>query len=207
MPSRRIGTIRITRTIKVRREVRVSTTVRAIPSPVQISQTPSHRLKYSNPLWSVRQAADAYGEQLGVSPDEKPADVFVCHAAEDKAGVAGPLARALRRHELEVWYDEFTLAIGDSIPGRIDEGLRLCRIGVVILSPAFFARSGWRRLEFDALVARHADGNLPVLPVWHEVGQDEVAAYSPILASKLARKTSELTIDEIAAEIAEVARK
>ena len=40
-------------------------------------------------------------------------DVFVCHASQDKDGFVRPLAEALRRLGVTVWYDEFSLAIGD----------------------------------------------------------------------------------------------
>jgi hypothetical protein len=45
-----------------------------------------------------------------------------------------------------------------------------------------------------------------ILPIWHNVSQADVIGYSPSLASKLARSTADLTIEQIAAEIAEVAR-
>ncbi len=45
-----------------------------------------------------------------------------------------------------------------------------------------------------------------ILPIWHNVSQPDVMGYSPSLASKLARSTADLTVEQIAAEIAEVAR-
>ena len=45
-----------------------------------------------------------------------------------------------------------------------------------------------------------------ILPVWHKVSQTDVMGYSPSLAAKLARSTTDRTVNEIAAEIAEVAR-
>jgi len=45
-------------------------------------------------------------------------DIFVSHAYEDKERVARPLAELLRSVGLSVWYDEFTLKLGDSLgPG------------------------------------------------------------------------------------------
>src|SRR5205823_8787479 len=60
----------------------------------------------------------AYAAGLG-----KEWDVFVCHASEDKEGFVRPLAKMLHESGLTVWYDEFTLKIGDSLRRRIDEGL------------------------------------------------------------------------------------
>jgi len=66
-------------------------------------------------------------------------DVFVSHAWEDKEEIAGPLAETLRRKGLRVWYDEFTLTVGDSLCRSIDRGLAQSRYGIIILSPHFFA--------------------------------------------------------------------
>ena len=46
---------------------------------------------------------------------DKEYDVFISHASEDKEEVARPLAEALRKNGLSVWYDEFELKIGDSL--------------------------------------------------------------------------------------------
>src|SRR6185312_12727621 len=57
-------------------------------------------------------------EQTSSLPSEQPArdfDVFISHASEDKNEVVRPLAEALRKGGLEVWYDEFELRIGDSL--------------------------------------------------------------------------------------------
>jgi hypothetical protein len=49
-------------------------------------------------------------------------DVFVSHASEDKDDFVRPLAQRLRAKHLEVWYDEFTLNVGDSLRRSIDRG-------------------------------------------------------------------------------------
>ncbi|MDQ1292617.1 MAG: hypothetical protein QG608_497 [Actinomycetota bacterium] len=45
-----------------------------------------------------------------------------------------------------------------------------------------------------------------LLPLWHGVRKDDVMGQSPSLACKVALRTSDYTIDEIVAEIAEVIR-
>ena len=42
-------------------------------------------------------------------------DAFICHASEDKDGFVRPLAERLVRDHVEVWYDEFSLTVGDSL--------------------------------------------------------------------------------------------
>ena len=41
-------------------------------------------------------------------------DVFIAHASEDKEKFVRPLAEELSNH-IRVWYDEFTLTVGDSL--------------------------------------------------------------------------------------------
>lgn len=109
-------------------------------------------------------------------------DVFICHASEDKDAFVRPLAKELVSRHLEVWYDEFTLTVGDGLREAIDKGLSQSRFGVVVLSPAFFAKR-WTKRELGGLVAREmADGNTVILPIWHQVSHAEVLRYSPPLA-------------------------
>ena len=66
--------------------------------------------------------------------------VFLSHASEDKASVAKPLADLLQDKGVEVWYDNFTLKLGDSLSKSINQGLANSRYGIVILSPNFFLK-------------------------------------------------------------------
>jgi len=112
-------------------------------------------------------------------------DVFISHAWEDKEAIARPLAEALRRKGLRVWYDEFTLTLGDSLRRSIDRGLAQSKYGVVILSPNFFAKE-WPQKELDGLAAREVYGDKVILPIWHNVTADQVREYSPTLADRVA---------------------
>lgn len=59
-------------------------------------------------------------------------DVFISHASEDKDGLVRGLAHALTAAGLKVWYDEFTLTVGDSLRRSIDLGLAHSEFGVVV---------------------------------------------------------------------------
>ena len=130
-------------------------------------------------------------------------DVFISHAAEDKDEIVRPLANLLVSHGLSVWYDEFELRIGDSLRRKIDTGLARSRFGVVVISPSFFTKN-WPQYELDGLVTREMTGEQVILPFWHQITKEEVIHHSPSLADKIARNTSDFTIDEIAREIADV---
>lgn len=130
-------------------------------------------------------------------------DVFVSHAGEDKDALVRPLADALTERGVGVWYDDLQLRVGDSLRRKIDAGIAQSRFGVVVLSPSFFAK-GWTQYELDGLVTMSASGRQGLLPLWHQVSKDEVIGFSPSLADKVALRTADSTIDEIANEIAAV---
>ncbi len=117
-------------------------------------------------------------------------DAFISHASEDKDDFVRALAERLREEHVEVWYDEFSLRIGDSLRRSIDKGLSQSRFGIVVLSPSFFAK-GWAQREFDGLVAREIDEQGIVLPVWHGVTREDVKSFSPPLADKLAASSAD----------------
>lgn len=129
-------------------------------------------------------------------------DVFISHATEDKDGIVRDLVEALRERDVNVWYDEFQLRIGDSLRQKIDAGLARSRFGLVVVSHAFFAKN-WPQYELDGLVSLEMAGRQRILPVWHEITKDEVLNYSPSLADKVALSTATYTVEEIAEEIAE----
>jgi hypothetical protein len=113
-------------------------------------------------------------------------DVFICHASEDKETFVRPLAEALRRENVAVWYDEFTLKLGDSIRRSLDKGLKQSRFGIVVLSNAFFEKK-WPQYELDGLAEREMKcDDKVILPVWHGISHDDIMQYSPSLAGRKA---------------------
>jgi Domain of unknown function (DUF1883)/TIR domain len=135
--------------------------------------------------------------------EEREFDVFISHATEDKDAVVRPLAHALQERGLKVWYDEFELRVGDSLRRKIDGGIARSRFGIVVLSHAFFAKS-WPQYELDGLVTMAVSGKQVILPLWHEISKDQVIHHSPSLADKVALRTSDYAISEIADELAAV---
>ncbi|MCW8689378.1 TIR domain-containing protein [Acinetobacter baumannii] len=139
---------------------------------------------------------------LDVTP-EPEYDLFISHASEDKDDFVRPLAETLQGLGLKVWYDEFSMRVGDSLRRKIDSGLRNSRYGTVVLS-ADFIKKEWTNYELDALVAREMNGHKMILPIWHKITKTDVMNYSPNLADKIALNTSFSTIEEIAHQLADV---
>jgi hypothetical protein len=115
--------------------------------------------------------------------------LFICHASEDKDGFVRPLAEALRA-TYEVWYDEWSLTIGDSLLKKINAGLAECDFAVVVLSPYFFQKK-WPQNELDGLLSLEETTRKIILPVWKDVSREDVNRYSPILAGRLAAQASD----------------
>ena len=77
--------------------------------------------------------------------DPFPYDVFLSHSRRTRRSCA-PLAERLRADGLRVWFDEWVLKPGDSIPAKIEEGLEHSRVLVLCMSAHAFG-SDWAQLE------------------------------------------------------------
>jgi TIR domain len=133
-------------------------------------------------------------------------DAFISHASEDKDTVARPLYDFLKYKGLDVWYDEFTLKVGDSLRKSIDLGLSKSVCGIVILSKNFFSKN-WPEQELNGLYARATSTSKKIiLPVWHTVTKQDVLDYSPMLADLVALSTNN-GIENIAKELESEIRK
>jgi len=128
-------------------------------------------------------------------------DLFICHASLDKPHFVEPLAKALKRRDLEIWYDDFSLKPGDSVRRAIEHGIRDSSAGLVVLSPRFFDRE-WPQRELDALVSLEISGKKRVIPIWLDLDHQSVSDFSPLLADRKAIiATSD--IEALANQIAE----
>lgn len=131
-------------------------------------------------------------------------DVFISYASEDREDFVRPLAELLRGEGLRVWYDEFVLKVGDRLNRSIDAGLARSRFGIVVLSPNFLANE-WPQRELDGLVTREVNGTKVILPIWHKLQDEELRAQSPLLADRIAVKSSD-GMDRVVQRLLEVIR-
>ena len=117
---------------------------------------------------------------------DKPV-AFVCHDSRDKDSVAKPIAVGLIRRLCPVWYDEFSLSVGNRLRESVGKGLKECRRCILVLSPNFLSNTGWTRTEFDSVFTREIlERQDVILPVWHGVRAKDVYDYSPSLANRVA---------------------
>ncbi|MDP9855947.1 TIR domain-containing protein [Agrobacterium tumefaciens] len=135
----------------------------------------------------------------------KKHDVFISHASPDKDSFVRPFAEALRRLGVNVWYDEFSIDLGDSIAGAIDKGMAHSAFGIVVISPAFIKRK-WTQHELHALIGLNVEEDRKIVPIWLGVTRVEVAALSPSLADKMGIDTQHINADEAAIKILRLVR-
>ena len=123
----------------------------------------------------------------GIMPSDKRGnyDVFISHASEDKKEFVDELVSELRALGVNVWYDTSEVKWGHSIRERIDDGLKKSLYGIVILSPDYIAEHKyWTKAELDGLFQKDSVQSNRLLPIWYKLSYEDVASYSPILASR-----------------------
>lgn len=118
-------------------------------------------------------------------------DVFISHAYEDKKDFVKPLADKLIEYGIEVWYDEYSLSVGDSLRRSIDKGLKESTYGIIVLSENFFNKN-WSQYELDGLwQLQSISKSKRILPIWHNITKEEIINYSPTLADIIALSSNE----------------
>jgi hypothetical protein len=131
---------------------------------------------------------------------EKPW-AFISHDSRDKDPFVSSLASKLRSMMCPVWYDEYSLRVGQSLRESIDKGLSEAPKCILVLPPNFLSNPGWTKGEFNAAVNMHfSKGGSVVLPLWLNVSRKDVAAYSPLVVDIVALK-ADMNIDELARKL------
>lgn len=111
---------------------------------------------------------DDYRENL------KP-DFFISHDSKDKDDVARPLYEALTKKGFKVWYDEYSLKIGDSLTESIEKGIKEAGKGILILSKNFLSNEKWAKNELQSLKTKQIVSNTKIiLPIWHEINEEDL---------------------------------
>lgn len=135
------------------------------------------------------------------SESEKPL-AFISHDSRDKDAFVRELAHELAKNFCIVWYDEFSLTVGDSLRANIEKGLRETKKCIVVLSPNFLSNEGWGKAEFDSVFTREIlEKQNVMLPVWLNVDVKQVYDYSPRLADKVGLSAN-LGVPEVARRLA-----
>jgi len=146
---------------------------------------------------------DFLGEVRDVVVSDVPRerDAFLCHAWNDRRGPANDLYLALRDLGVDVWFSEKDVQLGLSLARQLDAGLRVSRVGIVLVTPAMLAALRARGFADQELGALLSGGR--VIPVVHGVSHEELRGESPLLAARAGLSTEESSLAEVAVKIAE----
>jgi len=91
-------------------------------------------------------------------------DLFVCHSSEDH-GFVSWLSKELAKKGVTVWVDEGEIRVGDSLIGKIEEGMAKTRFFAVILSKVSL-KSPWVKKELEMAITKEVlEKRVIVLPI------------------------------------------
>jgi hypothetical protein len=136
--------------------------------------------------------------------NEKPdlRDVFLCHAWDDRKGVAKDLHDLLESRGVSVWFSEKDAGLGVPLLRSIDKGLANSRVGIVLVTPALLKRlksEGIADKELSALLARER-----LVPIVHGTTYEELRDVSPLLGSRTGLDTAEEPMADVADKLADL---
>ncbi len=128
--------------------------------------------------------------------------IFLCHAWDDRQGVAKELYNLLVARDVSVWFSENDIGLGEPFLRAIDKGLAKSRIGIVLVTPALLKRlpaAGVADKELSVLLARDQ-----LVPIVHNTTYAALREVSPMLASRNGLDTAEMPMADVAAKLAEL---
>ena len=196
--------------------VSYSSFAQSAPSPTRQAGRTSSPSGSVRPSWSPSDSVVAYTpEQVrALTPYRRTVesqgqlselrDLFLCHAWDDRRGVATDLNELLEAEGVTVWFSEKDILLGQPFMREIDRGLAKSRAGLVLVTPAFLKRVDNRGVsdkELSELLARDQ-----LIPVVHGTTYDDVRRVSPLLGSRHGLDTAEDSMGVIATKIAELVK-
>lgn len=185
-----------------RSEARATTSSGSVRTSARPSWSPSGSTVAYTPaevraLTPIRRTVELRACQ---APDLR--DVFLCHAWDDRRGVASDLHDLLVAEGVSVWFSEKDIVLGLPFLREIDRGLARSRTGIVLVTPALLKRVDSRGVsdkELSELLARDL-----LIPVVHGTTYDELRRVSPLLASRNGLDSGDDSMAVVAAKIAEL---
>jgi|GEM_PF-4241421 len=129
-------------------------------------------------------------------------DIFICHASEDKKDIAFPLKKELEKQGINVWYDETSSQLGDSFNKVINDAIKQTRFALVIFSKSFFVKD-YPQKELAAFIDKEKEGQRVILPIIHNISQDELKNHWPTLGDRRTISSSE-GLDQVVKRVLQV---
>lgn len=139
-------------------------------------------------------------EKRALLPDLR--DLFLCHAWDDRQGLAKQLHDLLESRGVSVWFSEKDVGLGTTLLREIDKGLAKSRIGIVLVTPMLLRRLSTESIADKELSALLASDQL--VPIVHETTYEALREVSPMLASRRGLSTAEDSLANIVSQLAEL---
>lgn len=172
---------------------------RSVEKRSKMAATPVRFAKRESAPPPVAEVPKAVAVQSEAPAETKKAqkwDIFMSHASPDKPYVR-QLVAELRKADITVWFDEDSLAWGESLRPAINKGLINSSYAIVVLSKPFLAERKWTEHELNGLFAREKVGRFIILPIWHGIEHEDLVNYDPALADRLAKVSATDGIPDI----------
>ncbi|MBQ3513627.1 MAG: toll/interleukin-1 receptor domain-containing protein [Lachnospiraceae bacterium] len=113
--------------------------------------------------------------------NHKKYDVFISHASSDKSEYVDLLNIAIRRLEINVFYDTDVLSWGDNWKKVILDGTADSEFAIIVISKNFFGREWTERELEEFLKQQNESGQKKVLPLLYEITLDDLKEHYPDL--------------------------
>lgn len=106
--------------------------------------------------------------------DQKSQKVFICFAAEDRYKIAESIVYHLKNYGIDVWYDRYSLLMGDDrVKKNLEEGASACPYAVIILSKDT-ADSACAMEEIAILHKRYSEKGVTIFPILYELNPKDI---------------------------------
>ena len=100
---------------------------------------------------------------------EKNLCVFICFAAEDRYMIAEPIVHHLKNYGIDIWYDRYTMVLGDNrVKKNLIEGAENCDYVLIIISENTI-KSKCAMEEINIVRRRYYSNDVIVFPVLYEI--------------------------------------
>jgi hypothetical protein len=126
-------------------------------------------------------------------------DIFVSYSHDDSKEIVNKLVEELVALDLNVWYDQEMMSLGDSIAEAMEDGLSKSDFGLAVLSETYF--EGASRFELNGLIKRHTSEEEVIVPILYGISHTEVTKINPSLGDIYAEEISSENIQEVAVSI------
>ena len=101
-------------------------------------------------------------------------ELFICFAAEDRYRIAEPIVYHLKNYGISIWYDRYSLVMGDDrIKKNLIECASSCKYAVIVVSKFTF-KSQCALEEIAIIEKRYHEENITIFPILYEISPDDL---------------------------------